>query len=152
MKKMILFLVLLLLSSCLNSTDSGYDNSDDIAYLEENAKKEGVIVTESGLQYRVIEEGDGEQPDLDSIVLIHYHGTLITEQVFDSSVDRNDPIEHPLAGFIPGFTEGLLLMNEGATYEFVIPANLAYGNNPPGHPLYPGATLIFEVELLEIVE
>lgn len=128
-------------------------------FLAENAERDDVMVTESGLQYRVIEEGDGESPDAQSTVRVHYTGTLISGEEFDSSRQRGEPIEFPLQGVIAGWTEGVQLMNEGATYEFFIPAfgtdgqQLGYGNNPPqGSPIPPGAVLIFEVELIEIVD
>ncbi len=129
------------------------------AFLAENAERDDVMVTESGLQYRIIEEGDGESPTVESTVRVHYEGKLISGEVFDSSRERGEPVEFPLQGVIAGWTEGVQLMNEGATYEFFIPAfgtdgqQLGYGNNPPqGSPIPPGAVLIFEVELIEILE
>jgi len=150
MKKMILFLALLPLLGCSNSTDSGYDNSADIAYLEENAQKENVTVTESGLQYEVIEEGDGERPSANSTVRVDYEGSFIDGTIFDSSYARGEPSEFGLQGVITGWTEGLQLMREGSTYRFVIPADLAYGDG--FQSIYPGATLIFKVELLKILD
>lgn len=121
------------------------------AYLEENLTKEGVQETESGLQYKVIEEGDGASPTAQSTVRVHYEGKLLDGEVFDSSYDRGQPAEFPLNRVIPGWTEGVQLMKEGATYEFCIPAELAYGNRPPqGSPIGPNETLIFKVELLEV--
>ncbi|MEX1011094.1 MAG: FKBP-type peptidyl-prolyl cis-trans isomerase [Balneolaceae bacterium] len=123
------------------------------AFLETNSEQEGVVETESGLQYRVIEEGDGEYPSAESVVRVHYTGTLVDGREFDSSHTRGQPAEFQLNQVIRGWTEGLQLMREGSTYEFFIPASLAYGNNSPqGSIIPPGATLIFEVELLEIVE
>lgn len=120
-------------------------------FLAENREKEGVQETESGLQYEVIEEGTGESPTADDTVLVHYEGTLIDGSVFDSSHERGEPLSIPLSGVIEGWTEGLQLMREGATYKFYIPGNLAYGPNPqPGGPIGPNETLIFEVELIEI--
>lgn len=122
-------------------------------FLQENAEKEDVMVTESGLQYRVVEEGTGAQPTAEDEVEVHYRGTLISGEEFDSSYERGEPATFPLNRVIPGWTEGLQLMNEGATYEFFVPAELAYGNNPPpGSPIQPGSVLIFEVELLDIIE
>lgn len=122
-------------------------------FLEENAQKEDVHVTESGLQYRVIEEGSGEQPTAEDEVEVHYRGTLISGEEFDSSYERGDPATFPLGQVIPGWTEGVQLMREGATYEFFVPSELGYGNNPPpGSPIEPGSVLIFEVELLDIKE
>ncbi len=120
-------------------------------FLEENREKEGVQETASGLQYKVIEEGDGESPTAQNVVRVHYEGTLIDGEVFDSSYERDQPAEFPLNRVIPGWTEGVQLMSEGATYEFYIPAELAYGAQPPqGSPIGPNETLIFKVELLEV--
>lgn len=121
------------------------------AFLEENKEKEGVIETESGLQYKVIEEGDGESPTAEDVVRVHYEGTLIDGEVFDSSYERGQPAEFPLNGVILGWIEGVQLMREGATYEFYIPSKLAYGPRAPqGSPIGPNETLIFKVELLEV--
>jgi len=130
--------------------DQARQESDQ--FLAENATRNDVHVTDSGLQYRIIEQGDGASPDEDSVVRVHYRGTLINGEEFDSSHSRGEPAEFPLDRVIPGWTEGLQLMQEGGVYEFVIPSDLAYGNNPPPGPITAGATLIFEVELLEIVE
>lgn len=122
-------------------------------FLAENRSKEGVEETESGLQYEVLEEGDGESPTEESTVRVHYEGTLIDGEVFDSSYERNDPVEFPLNQVIAGWTEGLQLMNEGAKYKFYIPGELGYGSNPrPDSPIGPNELLIFEVELLEVVD
>lgn len=143
--------LLFLLSACFRDNDE-IDNSEDIAFLEENASREGVEVTENGLQYRVLEEGDGETPNVDSRVHVNYNGKLIDGEEFDNSDDRDEPTEFFLGQVIFGFAEGLLLMQEGAQYELVIPSELAYGNNPPPESIiYPGATLIFEVELVEVL-
>jgi len=120
-------------------------------FLEENAQNEDVMVTESGLQYRVIEEGTGTQPTAEDEVEVHYRGTLITGEEFDSSYERGQTATFPLNRVIPGWTEGLQLMREGATYEFFVPSELGYGNNPPpGSPIQPGSVLIFEVELIDV--
>lgn len=117
-------------------------------FLEANAEREDVNVTESGLQYRVIEEGDGESPDENSIANVNYKGTFTNGYVFDEGDDADFQLEFT----IQGFTEGLQLMNEGSTYELFMPADIAYGNNPPeGSRIIPGAVLIFEVELLEVI-
>lgn len=122
------------------------------AFLEENRNKEGVTETGSGLQYKVIEEGDGASPSAEDVVRVHYEGTLINGEVFDSSYERGQPAEFPLNRVIKGWTEGVQLMSEGATYEFFIPSELAYGANAPqGSPIGPNETLIFKVELLEVV-
>lgn len=122
-------------------------------WLAENAKKEGVKSTESGLQYQVLKEGDGgTKPKATDKVNVHYHGTLTDGTVFDSSVDRGEPISFGLNQVIPGWTEGVQLMTKGAKYRFFIPYNLAYGErgSPPKIP--PFSTLVFEVELLGIGE
>lgn len=121
------------------------------AFLAENKLKPGVKVTQSGLQYRVISEGEGENPTAEDVVEVHYTGTLIDGTVFDSSVERGESIKFPLNGVIPGWTEGVQLMKPGAKYEFVIPSNLAYGERTSG-PIPGGSTLIFEVELISIVK
>jgi len=123
-------------------------------YMETNGKREGVFTTESGLQYEVITEGKGPKPTADDVVKCHYHGTLIDGTVFDSSVDRGEPAEIPLNAVIPGWTEGIQLMSVGSKYRFVIPGDLAYGEYGMGGrgPIGPNQTLIFEVELLDIVK
>ena len=125
---------------------------DGEAFLAANAKKEGVKTTASGLQYRVIKPGDGKgkSPKATDTVKVHYHGTLIDGSVFDSSVDRGEPISFPLNGVIPGWTEGLQLMKEGDKFQFVIPGKLAYGEQSPSPKIGPNSTLIFDVELLAV--
>ena len=120
------------------------------AYRKENAKKPGVTVTKSGLQYNVIKAGNGATPRPSDKVRVHYHGMLIDGTVFDSSVDRGEPIAFRLDGLIPGWIEGLQLMKTGAKYRFVIPPELAYGKRGSGPKIGPDATLVFEVELLAI--
>lgn len=120
------------------------------AFLAQNAQNEGVQVTESGLQYRVIEPGEGAQPSATDRVTVHYRGTLINGTEFDSSYARNQPATFALNQVIPGWTEGVQLMREGATYQFFIPADLAYGAEGRPGPIGPNATLIFDVELLEV--
>lgn len=117
-----------------------------------NGKKAGVKITASGLQYEVLKAGDGKgkSPKATDNVKVHYHGTLIDGKVFDSSVERKEPISFPLNGVIPGWTEGLQLMKEGDKFKFVIPADLAYGDRGAGENIAPGSTLIFEVELLAV--
>ena len=122
---------------------------EGVAFLEENGKKEGVITTESGLQYEVITLGDGPMPDETSTVSVFYEGTLLDGTVFDSSYDTGDTVSFPLNGVIPGWTEGLQLMPVGSTYKFYIPSNLAYGSRGQG-PIPANSTLIFKVELLEV--
>lgn len=121
------------------------------AFLEENVLNSDVNETDSGLQYRVIEEGDGERPSSGDTVQVHYEGSLLNDQVFDSSYERGEPVTFPLNQVIPGWTEGLQLMSVGSKYQFFIPSELAYGNTPPqGSIIPPGAVLIFEVELIDI--
>jgi FKBP-type peptidyl-prolyl cis-trans isomerase FkpA len=119
-------------------------------FLAENAKKDGVKTTASGLQYEVMTEGKGAHPSATDKVKVHYKGTLINGETFDSSYDRGQPVDIPLANVIPGWTEGLQLMSPGAKYRFFIPSKLAYGERGAGVKIGPNATLIFEVELLEI--
>jgi len=120
-------------------------------FLESNKEKEGVQVTDSGLQYQVMEEGTGASPTPEDSVQVHYKGMHLDGTVFDSSYERGEPAEFPLNGVIKGWTEGVSLMKEGAKYKFWIPANLAYGTNPrPGGPIGPNEVLVFEVELLEV--
>ena len=120
------------------------------AFMADNAQKEGVQVTDSGLQYRVIEPGDGAQPAASDRVTVHYRGSLIDGTVFDSSYDRGEPATFALNQVIPGWTEGVQLMSEGATYEFVIPAELAYGAEGRPGAIGPNSTLVFDVELIAV--
>ena len=120
-------------------------------YLDDNAKREGVTVTESGLQYEVLVTGDGEKPTAASTVKTHYHGTLIDGTVFDSSYDRGQPAEFPVGGVIKGWTEALQMMTVGSKWRLAIPYNLAYGEQGAGGAIGPYQTLVFDVELLEIV-
>lgn len=121
-------------------------------FLAENAKKAGVKTTASGLQYEVLTEGKGDHPKSSEKVTVHYKGTLINGEEFDSSYSRNQPVTFPLANVIPGWTEGLQLMTPGAKYKFYIPSNLAYGERGAGVKIGPNSTLIFEVELLAIAK
>lgn len=120
-------------------------------FLEENALNKSVYTTKSGLQYKVIQKGNGLKPKATDKVKVHYSGTLIDGTKFDSSYDRNQPAEFPLNAVIPGWTEGLQLMDVGSKYILYIPYNLGYGEQPAGS-IPPGSTLIFEVELLDIVK
>jgi len=119
------------------------------AFLAENAKKDGVTVTASGLQYRVITEGAGDAPKATDRVKVHYEGRLISGDIFDSSIARGEPVSFPLNGVIPGWSEGVQLMKVGSKFEFTIPSALAYGPSGTG-PIPPNSVLVFDVELLEI--
>ncbi|MDR2389126.1 MAG: FKBP-type peptidyl-prolyl cis-trans isomerase [Tannerellaceae bacterium] len=121
-------------------------------FLEENKTKNGIIVTESGLQYQVITEGDGEKPSESDQVKVHYTGTLLDGTVFDSSVERGEPAVFGVNQVIKGWTEGLQIMPVGSKYTFWIPSELAYGENGAGRDIKPNSVLKFEVELLEIVK
>jgi FKBP-type peptidyl-prolyl cis-trans isomerase FkpA len=133
------------------SADAEKNQAEGAAYLAENGSKEGVTTTESGLQYEVLRQGDGPRPTASDRVSIHYKGTLIDGTQFDSSYDRGEPIEFGVGGVIPGFSEALQLMPVGSQYRVVIPGELGYGAAGTGGDIGPNATLIFEIELLEIV-
>lgn len=120
-------------------------------YLAENASKEGVVTLPSGLQYKVLKEGNGQKPKATDKVKCHYEGFLIDGTVFDSSVQRGEPAVFPLNQVIAGWTEGLQLMQEGAKYRFFIPYQLGYGERGAGASIPPFATLVFDVELIEVV-
>lgn len=122
---------------------------DGMAFLAQNCNNPGVFETPSGLQYQVIKGAEGRKPAATDTVHVHYHGTLLNGQVFDSSVQRGEPISFPLNQVIAGWTEGLQLMSIGSKYKFFIPADLAYGDQAVG-TIPAGSTLIFEVELLDI--
>ena len=136
----------------MNESKFGTLKEEGEAFLTENAKKSGVQSTDSGLQYEIVTEGDGAKPSANSNVKVHYHGTLIDGTVFDSSVERGDPATFGVHQVIPGWTEALQLMAAGSKYRLYIPQNLAYGASPqPGGPIKPYTTLIFDVELLEVL-
>ncbi len=122
------------------------------AYLAKNKEKPGVVVTASGLQYEVVKMGTGPKPTAQSTVKVHYVGTLIDGKEFDSSIKRNQPAQFPVSGVIPGWTEALQLMPVGSKFILVIPASLGYGSRGAGDVIKPYSTLIFQVELLEIVK
>ncbi len=121
------------------------------AFLAENAKRDEVQVTDTGLQYEVISEGEGDTPDSNSVVRTHYRGTLINGKQFDSSYDRGEPTEFPVGGVIAGWTEALQKMKVGSKWKLYIPYNLAYGERGAGGDIGPYQALVFEIELLDIV-
>lgn len=122
------------------------------AFKEEFKQKEGVQTTESGILYREIAPGEGNTPSAEDIVTVHYQGTLVDGTLFDSSVERGEPATFPVGGVIPGWTEILQLMPQGAKWEVVIPAELAYGEQQAGPVITPNSTLVFEIELLDVVK
>ncbi|MDF1832163.1 MAG: FKBP-type peptidyl-prolyl cis-trans isomerase [Porticoccaceae bacterium] len=131
--------------------EAGKLSAEGVKFLAENAKRDGITVTESGLQYEVLNEGKGATPSSTAKVRTHYHGTLIDGTVFDSSYDRGEPAEFPVNGVIAGWTEALQLMQEGAKWRLYVPSALAYGEKGAGGAIGPHATLVFDVELLAIV-
>lgn len=124
------------------------DVTNSQTFLAMNANKEGVNTTASGLQYRVLTQGNGSKPNSDSVVQVHYRGTFPNGEEFDSSYKRGEPANFAVTRVIKGWTEGLLLMNEGSKYELVIPSNLAYGSRGAGNVIPPNQVLKFEIELL----
>jgi len=120
------------------------------AFLDENVKKEGIKVTESGLQYKVVEPGTGSKPTATDKVKVHYSGTLIDGTVFDSSIERGEPVVFAVNQVIPGWSEAIQLMTEGAKYQVFIPSDLAYGPRGAGQVIGPNATLIFDIELIKV--
>jgi len=130
--------------------DAKKNNAAAEKFLADNKSKEGVKTTASGLQYKVLKEGNGAQPKATDTVTVNYRGTLTDGTEFDSSYKRGQPATFPLAGVIKGWTEGLQLMKVGSKYQFFIPPALAYGDHPPTPQIPPGSTLIFEVELMDV--
>ena len=121
-------------------------------FLEENKKKPGIVVRESGLQYQVLKKGTGLQPRGVDEVEVHYHGTLINGKVFDSSVDRGKTIRFPVRGVIRGWQEALMLMSEGSKWKIFVPSHIAYGERSAGRLIGPNKTLIFVVELIKVIQ
>jgi FKBP-type peptidyl-prolyl cis-trans isomerase FklB len=130
--------------------EAGKAAQEGEAFLAENAKKEGVVVLPSGLQYKILKKGAGPSPKATDTVRTHYHGTFINGKVFDSSVERGEPAEFPVDGVIKGWTEALQLMKVGDKWQLFIPSKLAYGKRGSPGGIAPDTTLVFEVELLEI--
>ncbi len=126
------------------------NNAESEKFLAQNKTKDGVKTTASGLQYKVLKEGNGALPKVSESVTVNYRGTLIDGTEFDSSFKRGQPASFPVGGVIKGWTEALQLMKVGSKYQLFIPPNLAYGDHPPGPPIQPGSALIFEVELLDV--
>ncbi len=152
-----MLLFTLILSGCFGSTGPNescedFSRQENAEYWEQNGEKEGVTQTESGLQYRILEEGDadGASPTLESTVLIEYEARRINGSIYETT-ENSGPRETDVEGLLRGLEEGLQLMKEGATYEFVLPSFLAYGETASGE-FCPGTTVIFEVTLVEIVE
>lgn len=141
------------ITSCSNDDDNTDSYEENLKkgqeYLAENAKREGVVTTKSGLQYEVLKECDGKSPSATDVVKCHYEGRLIDGTVFDSSYKRGEPSEFALNKVIKGWTEGLQLMKEGSKYRFYIPYNLAYGSQGVS-VILPYSALIFDVELIEV--
>ena len=131
--------------------DGAKNLEEGIKFLAENLKDESVTETASGLQYKVLVDGDGDSPTLENQVKCHYHGTLIDGTVFDSSVQRGEPAEFPVNGVIPGWVEALQLMSVGSKWRLFVPSELAYGERGAGGAIGANMSLIFDVELLEIV-
>ena len=132
-----------------NNSELAQQNTEaGIEFLAANAEKDGIITTDSGLQYSIITDAEGDKPSSKSNVTVHYRGTTLEGVEFDSSYSRNAPATFPLNRVIAGWTEGVQLMSEGASYRFYIPSDLAYGSQGAGADIGPNATLIFDIELL----
>lgn len=134
----------------IQSKQAAGAKEDGEKFLAENQKRAEVVTTASGLQYQVIEEGSGASPKTNSSVTVHYHGTFINGQVFDSSYQRNEPATFPVNGVIAGWTEALQLMKTGAKYRLFIPSHLAYGEHGAGSAIPPHSALVFDVELISV--
>ncbi|MGO1069023.1 FKBP-type peptidyl-prolyl cis-trans isomerase [Lysobacter sp. CA199] len=129
------------------------NQEDGVKFLADNGKKAGVVTTASGLQYQMVTEGKGAKPKISDTVRVHYKGTLLDGKTFDSSYDRNEPAVFPLGAVVPGWQEGIALMPVGSKFKLWIPSKLGYGEQgTPGGPIGPNATLVFDVELLDIVK
>lgn len=144
------FLIGFVMFSMANATTPAENLAAGEKFLADNAKNAGVVTTASGLQYLVFNEGTGATPKATDNVTVHYKGTTIDGKEFDSSYSRGEPATFPLNGVIPGWTEGVQLMKEGAKYRFFIPSKLAYGERGAGRAIGPNAALIFDVELIKV--
>ena len=144
------FFIGFVMFSMANATTPAENKAAGEKFLTENAQKAGVVTTASGLQYLVFSEGSGASPKATDNVTVHYKGTTIDGEEFDSSYSRGEPATFPLNRVIAGWTEGLQLMKEGSKYRFFIPANLAYGERGAGRAIGPNAALIFDVELIKV--
>lgn len=134
----------------LKAAESAHEKEVGAAFLEENKAKEGVVALPSGLQYKILKQGTGSRPQPNNYVMVHYTGKFLDGTIFDSSIERGEPLRINVGGVIKGWTEALTLMPQGSKWILYIPSDLGYGDYGSG-PIKPGATLIFEVELLEIV-
>lgn len=142
----------ILLFSMANATTPEENKAQGVAFLSANAKKSNIVTTASGLQYEILTSGAGDKsPAATDSVTVHYRGTTLDGVEFDSSYSRGEPATFPLNAVIPGWTEGVQLMKEGAKYRFYIPSELAYGERGAGRLIGPNATLIFDVELIKIL-
>jgi len=133
------------------NSEIGKNEEEGIKFLADNLKDKEVTETTSGLQYKILKQGTGEKPSLSDKVKCHYEGTLIDGTVFDSSIKRNEPAIFPVNGVIKGWIEALQMMETGSKWKLFIPSDLAYGKNGAGNDIGPNSTLIFDVELLEIM-
>lgn len=137
--------------SKLNTATSDENKAAGLAFLADNSKKDNIVTTASGLQYEILTAGEGKSPLATNQVTVHYQGTTIDGNKFDSSYSRGEPATFPLNRVIAGWTEGLQLMKEGAKYRFFIPSELAYGERGAGTDIPANAALIFEVELIKVL-
>ena len=128
------------------------NKEDADKFLAANALVEGVVTTESGLQYKVVTAGEGDKPSAEDTVTVHYEGRLINGEVFDSSIERGEPATFPVGGVIAGWTEALQMMPAGSTWQLVIPPELAYGERGAGGRILPNSALVFDVELISIAD
>ena len=140
----------IIMFSMANAKSAEDNKAEGVAFLANNASQEGVITTNSGLQYQIITQGEGAKPSATNNVTVHYEGKTLEGKVFDSSYKRGTPATFPLNRVIAGWTEGLQLMSEGSKYRLFIPSDLAYGDRGAGADIGPNATLIFDVELVAI--